>query len=42
LRRAGFDYDARRRRITRTGRQDVSLAYTYLGADDMAGPNYTN
>jgi len=42
LRRAGFDYDARRRRITRTGRQDVSLGYTYLGADDTAGPNYTN
>lgn len=42
LRRAGFDYDARRRRITCTGRRDGSLGYIYLGADDNAGPNYTN
>jgi SAM-dependent methyltransferase len=42
LRQAGFDYDSRRRRISRTGRQDVTLPYTYLGADDKAGPNYTN
>lgn len=42
LRRAGFAYDPRRRRISRTGRRDLALPYTYLGADDEAGPNYTN
>jgi hypothetical protein len=42
LRRAGFEYDPRRRRISRTGRQDLTLPYLYLGADDKAGPNYTN
>lgn len=42
LRKAGFTYDARRRRISCVGRRDVSLAYAYLGADDRAGPNYTN
>lgn len=42
LRRAGFRYDGRRRRVTRTGPADVSLPYAYLGADDRAGPNYTN
>jgi len=41
LRAAGYHYDARRHRITTTGRLDVDLAYTYLGADDRAGPNYT-
>jgi SAM-dependent methyltransferase len=41
LRAAGFDYDARRRRISRTGGARVSLPYAYLGADDRAGPNYT-
>lgn len=42
MRRAGFQYDPRRRRISRTGRQDLTLPYLYLGADDKAGPNYTN
>lgn len=42
LRRAGFAYDTRRRRITCEGRREVSLAYVYRGADDRAGPNYTN
>jgi hypothetical protein len=41
LRAAGFRYDPRRRRITATGRLDVQLPYTYLGADDHAGANYT-
>jgi hypothetical protein len=41
LRAAGFGYDRRRRRIRRTGRREVVLPYTYLGADDQAGPNYT-
>jgi SAM-dependent methyltransferase len=41
LRAAGFSYDARRHRISRTGCRDVHLPYSYLGADDHAGPNYT-
>jgi SAM-dependent methyltransferase len=41
LRSAGFDYDARRRRITCTGHRHVRLPFRYLGADDQAGPNYT-
>src|SRR4051794_30805680 len=41
LRRQGFTYDPRRRRISRVGHADVTLPYGYLGADDRAGPNYT-
>ena len=41
LRRAGFSYDARRKRISRTGPAETEFPYTYLGADDRAGPNYT-
>jgi len=41
LRRAGFSYDARRRRVSLRGRRDVSWPYRYVGADDRAGPNYT-
>lgn len=41
LRAAGFSYSARRHQITRTGPAQVSLPYTYLGADDHAGPGYT-
>ena len=41
LRAAGFRYDSRRRRISRTGPAVVRLPYTYRGADDRAGPNYT-
>ncbi|MGK5444479.1 class I SAM-dependent methyltransferase [Micromonospora sp. URMC 105] len=41
LRAAGFSYDPRRRRISRTGRREVHLPYRFLGADDRAGPNYT-
>ena len=32
---------ARRHQITRTGPARISLPYTYLGADDQAGPGYT-
>ncbi|MEU5942861.1 hypothetical protein ABZ807_27685 [Micromonospora sp. NPDC047548] len=41
LRAAGFTVDTRRRRIGRNGPGVVSLPYMYLGADDRAGPNYT-
>lgn len=42
LRRAGFTYDPRRRRVTCDGWREESLPYVYLGADDRAGPNYTD
>ncbi|MEV0252434.1 class I SAM-dependent methyltransferase [Nocardia sp. NPDC050712] len=41
LRSQGFDYDGRRKRIGRRGAATVTLPFTYLGADDKAGPNYT-
>ena len=41
LRRAGLDYDRRRRLVVCRGRRVVDLPYRYLGADDRAGPNYT-
>ncbi|TYK48509.1 class I SAM-dependent methyltransferase [Actinomadura decatromicini] len=41
LRQAGFTYDPRRRLISRRGQKRITLPYTYLGADDQAGPNYT-
>ena len=41
LRRAGLEFDPRRRLIARRGWTDLELPYRYLGADDQAGPNYT-
>ncbi len=41
LRSAGYTYNPRRHRITRTGPAQITLPYTYLGADDHAGPGYT-
>ena len=41
LRAAGLVYDARRHRISCTGPRELHLPYTYLGADDHAGANYT-
>ena len=41
LRRAGLDYDRRRRLVTCRGRRVDRLPYRYLGADDRAGPNAT-
>jgi SAM-dependent methyltransferase len=41
LREAGFTYDNRKRRIGYTGEGQPRLPFTYLGADDKAGPNYT-
>jgi SAM-dependent methyltransferase len=41
LRAAGFAYSSRRHQITCTGRREIRLPYTYLGADDHAGPGYT-
>ena len=41
LRRAGLEYDRRKRLVVCRGRKVVDLPYRYLGADDRAGPNYT-
>ncbi len=41
LRRAGLEYDRRKRLVVCRGRRVVGLPYRYLGADDRTGPNYT-
>jgi SAM-dependent methyltransferase len=41
LRAGGFSYSARRHQITLAGHARITLPYTYLGADDHAGPGYT-
>ena len=41
LRKAGLEYDPRRRLIWCRGRKAMDLPYRYIGADDRAGPNYT-
>ena len=41
LREAGLEYDTRRLRIACRGRKTLRLPFTYVGADDAAGPNYT-
>jgi hypothetical protein len=41
LRASGLTYNPRRHQITCTGRREIRLPYTYLGADDRAGPGYT-
>jgi SAM-dependent methyltransferase len=41
LRAAGWEYDARRKRVRCVGPGGLKLAASYLGADDTAGPNYT-
>ncbi len=40
LRDAGFVYDSRKNRVSSTGGRS-GLPFTYLGANDQAGPNYT-
>ena len=41
LRTNGLGYDARRRLVSCDGPLSLELPYTYRGADDQAGPNYT-
>ena len=41
LRRAGLDYDRKKRLVVCQGRKAIDFPYRYLGADDQAGPNYT-
>jgi SAM-dependent methyltransferase len=41
LRASGLAYNSRRHQVTCTGHREIRLRYTYLGADDHAGPGYT-
>ncbi|GAB3878462.1 class I SAM-dependent methyltransferase [Microbispora bryophytorum] len=41
LRASGLVYDARNKRVSCRGRREIDLPWSYLGADDRAGPNYT-
>lgn len=41
LRGVGIDYDARGRLLRCEGPRELTVPFTYLGADDRAGPNYT-
>lgn len=41
LRRAGISYDSRRKLLTCNGPATLPQTWTYLGANDSAGPNYT-
>ena len=41
LQSAGFGYRPRRRLVVREGPGRVELPFTFVGADDSAGPNYT-
>lgn len=41
LRKQGFTYDPAHHRISRHGTHKTRFPYTYLGANDQAGPNYT-
>ncbi|ANZ42993.1 ubiquinone biosynthesis methyltransferase UbiE [Lentzea guizhouensis] len=41
LRAAGFVYDTRRRLVSFSGAGRPTVPFSYLGADDRAGPNYT-
>jgi SAM-dependent methyltransferase len=40
VRRAGLEYDRKRRLVVCRSRREINLPYRYLGADDRAGPNY--
>ena len=41
LRRAGLEYDRRRRLVICRGKKTIALPFRYVGADDQCGPNYT-
>ena len=41
LRAQGLHYDRRKHLLRCEGRREIELPFTYLGADDQAGPNYT-
>jgi 2-polyprenyl-3-methyl-5-hydroxy-6-metoxy-1,4-benzoquinol methylase len=39
--RHAIDYNARRKLLTCTGPRHIEITWTYAGADDQTGPNYT-
>jgi SAM-dependent methyltransferase len=41
LRRTGVEYLPKKHLVRCSGHTSISLPFTYLGADDQAGPNYT-
>jgi SAM-dependent methyltransferase len=41
LRQAGVAYSPKKHIIRCSGHRSISLPFTYMGADDQAGPNYT-
>ncbi|MEU7914734.1 hypothetical protein [Microbispora bryophytorum] len=41
LRANGLVYDARNKRVSCRGRGEIDPLWSYLGADDRAGPNDT-
>lgn len=41
LRKAGLEYDRRRKLVHCSRRIEAQLPFRYCGADDQAGPNYT-
>ena len=41
LRRSGLEYEGRKKLVRCHGRKSLDLPFAYLGADDLAGPNYT-
>jgi SAM-dependent methyltransferase len=42
LRDVGLEYDSRRKLVHCSRRIEAQLPFRYCGADDRAGPNYTN
>lgn len=41
LRKQGFLFDSRKHLLTCAGRKEFALPFEYVGADDVAGANYT-
>jgi RimJ/RimL family protein N-acetyltransferase/SAM-dependent methyltransferase len=42
LQQQGLDYNKRKHLLTCRGKREICLNYKYIGANDRAGPNYTN
>lgn len=42
LRECGLTYDRRKHLLTLAGRKSFTLGFRYVGADDLAGPNYSH
>jgi RimJ/RimL family protein N-acetyltransferase/2-polyprenyl-3-methyl-5-hydroxy-6-metoxy-1,4-benzoquinol methylase len=42
LQKQGLEYNKRKRLLSCKGEKEIRSNYQYIGADDQAGPNYTN